>query len=145
MSGRFVTTLAAVVVATGVFAFTAGAESPNNPKADIQQGNGFCGADLPALPVIGFANYHRTGNTVTVQYHLKNGHPNTEYSIVSLWTAPCTYLGDFSAPITTNKNGVANATGSITVPAGATQFFATSASFSPTFQWHDTPMVTLLP
>lgn len=53
-----------VALALTLSAPTAWADSPNNPKADIQSGNFFCGADVPTLPVIGFTNYHRTGDTV---------------------------------------------------------------------------------
>jgi len=34
--------------------------------------------------VIGFTNYHRTGNTVSVEYHLKGAIPNSTYT-VELW------------------------------------------------------------
>ena len=89
--------------------------SPNNPQDDIQSGNLFCGADLPALPVIGFANYHRTGNTVSVNFHLKKAMPNATYQI-ELWGNACSFFGIITT-VTTNANGVANGNGSLTVPA----------------------------
>jgi hypothetical protein len=94
------------------------------PKADIQAGNGFCGADVAALPVVGFTNYHRTGNTVSIEYHLKNALPDSTY-IVELWGDACTFFGVITT-VTTNGNGVANGNGDITVPAASTRFFATA-------------------
>lgn len=69
-----------------------GAGSANNPKASIQQGNLFCGADRPDLPVIGFSNYHRSGNTVSVDFHLKNAMPKANYRI-ELWGNSCSFFG----------------------------------------------------
>ena len=135
--------LAAVVVAlaaVGAFALTASADSSNNPKADIQSGNAFCGADVPALPTIGFTNYHRQGNTVMVEYHLKNAIPNSVYQ-VELWGNFCSFFGVVTT-ITTNGRGVANGNGSLTVPAASTRFFATA--FGPN-GYNDTPAVTLTP
>ena len=116
------------------------AASPNNPKADIQSGNFFCGADLTAAPVLGFTNYHRTGNTVTIEYHLKGAIPNATY-IVSLWGNSCTKFGDVTT-VKTNGNGVANGNGSIEVPAASTRFFATGLGPN---GFNDTPAVTLTP
>ena len=129
-----------VVIGAATFALSAAAAGGNNPKADIQAGNGACGADLTALPVVGFTNYHRTGNSVTVQYHLKNALPNATY-VVQLWGDACSYFGTVTT-ITTNSNGVANGTGSLTVPATSTRFFATA--WGPN-GWNDTPAVTLAP
>lgn len=131
----------ACLLTAGALAIPAAAlaDSPNNPKADIQQGNAFCGADLPNLPVIGFTNYHRIdATTISVEYHLKNAAPNTTYQ-VQLWGGACSFFG-VVGDVTTNKNGVANGTGTVTVPAGETQFFASSFD-GVTF--HDTPTVTL--
>ena len=129
-----------VVIGAATFALSAAAAGGNNPKADIQAGNGACGADLTALPVVGFTNYHRTGNSVSVQYHLKNALPNATY-VVQLWGDACSYFGTVTT-ITTNSNGVANGTGSLTVPATSTRFFATA--WGPN-GWNDTPAVTLAP
>lgn len=129
-----------VVIGAATFALSAAAAGGNNPTADIQAGNGACGADLTALPVVGFTNYHRTGNSVSVQYHLKNALPNATY-IVQLWGDACSYFGTVTT-ITTNSNGVANGTGSLTVPATSTRFFATA--WGPN-GWNDTPAVTLAP
>lgn len=130
---------AAVCAAALAVPALATADSPDNPKADIQQGNLFCGADIPGLPVIGFTNYHRLDDTtVSVEYHLKQAAPNTTYH-VELWGNVCSFFGNV-VDVTTNKNGVANGNGTVTVPAGATRFFATSFD-GVTF--HDTPAVTL--
>ncbi len=138
---------AALVALVGVVALSLSssglalpAGSPNNPKADIQSGNFFCGADVAALPVIGFTNYHRVGNAVSINYHLKGAIPNASYR-VELWGNACSFFGVVTT-ITTNQNGVANGSGSITVPASSTRFFATA--WGPN-GYNDTPAVTLLP
>ena len=136
--GFLVATLVALI--TAVSAPQAWADSPNNPKAPIQSGNFFCGADMPALPVIGFTNYHRTGDTVSVNFHLKDGIPNSVYR-VELWGDACSFFGVVDT-VTTNKKGVANANGSVTVPPTSTRFFA--AGFGPN-GYNDTPAVILLP
>jgi hypothetical protein len=118
----------------------AAAESDNNPKADIQSGNFFCGFDLTSAPVIGFTNYHRTGDTVSIEYHLKGAIPNATYT-VSLWGDSCSYFGDVTS-VTTNAKGVANGNGSITVPSSSTRFFATGLGPN---GYNDTPAVTLAP
>jgi hypothetical protein len=116
--------------------------SANNPKAPIQENNSFCGADLPALRVIGFVNYHRTDNTVKVNWHFKDATPNFTYQI-QLWRDACTFHATLGT-ITTNKNGVGNLTASVTVPATSTRFFATASKPVPGF-FDDTPAVILLP
>jgi hypothetical protein len=117
-----------------------GADSANNPKAKIQQGNHFCGADRPDLPVIGFSNYHRSGNTVSVNFHLKKAMPKASYRI-DLWGDACSFFGVVGT-VTTNSHGVANVSGSVTVPAASTRFFATAAGPN---GFNDTPAVTLTP
>jgi hypothetical protein len=73
--------------------------------------------------VIGFTNYHREGNTVSVNYHLKGALPNATYQ-VELWGNSCTFFGVITT-LTTNENGVANGNSSLDVPAASTRFFAT--------------------
>jgi len=122
----------------------ASAASDSNPMAPVQQGNGFCGVSHPELPGIGFANYHRNGDVVTVNYHIKDGRPGTVYH-PELWGGPCAFIASLP-DVTTNGNGVANANGDITLTgaaAGYTSFFATSYDFHPAFEWNDTPAVTL--
>jgi len=114
--------------------------SPNNPKADIQSGNAFCGIDASTLPVIGFTNYHRDGDTVSVNYHLKGALPNAMYRI-ELWGNTCSFFGVVTT-VTTNANGVANGNGSVTVPSASTRFFATGLGPN---GYNDTPAVTLAP
>src|SRR5262245_13237627 len=115
------------------------AESENNPKQDIQEGNGFCGADVPELPVIGFVNYHRTGDTIAIQYHIEKGRPNEDYRI-QVWGDFCTFFGELGT-IRTNKNGVANFNGTIEVPETTTRIFATA--WNDNSFWNDTPAVDL--
>jgi len=131
---------AAAVLALVVLALPAGAASGNNPKASIQSGNASCGANVSSLPVIGFTNYHRVGNTVSVEYHLKKAIPNSTY-LVELWGDSCSFFGIVTT-VKTNGNGVANGNGSVTVPASSTRFFATA--FGPN-GYNDTPAVTLNP
>lgn len=131
---------AATVLALVVLAMPAGAASGNNPKADIQAGNGYCGANVSTLPVVGFTNYHRVGNRVSIEYHLKNAIPNSTY-YVELWGDACSFFG-LVTTVTTNSHGVANGNGSIAVPASSTRFFATA--WGPN-GWNDTPAVTLTP
>lgn len=140
MARRFLTVGLVAFLAAGAFALSAAADSANNPKADIQSGNAFCGADFTTAPVLGFTNYHRDSNVVSVEYHLKNGIPNSTY-FVSLWGDACSFFGNV-ATVTTNANGVANGNGSVTVPAASTRFFATA--FGPN-GFNDTPAVTLTP
>lgn len=138
---RFLFPAAAALVALLTVASAAVAASANNPKSDIQAGNGYCGADVPSLAVIGFVNYHRSGNDVTITYHLKGARPNEDYT-VQLWGDACTYFGTVGT-VTTNSNGVANLTGTITVPATTTRIFATA--WNNNSYWNDTPAVTLAP
>jgi hypothetical protein len=96
MRVRFPTAaLIALTVVVGLLlssATLASGASPNNPKADIQSGNGSCGADITTAPVIGFVNYHRTGDMVTVNFHLKGATPNASYQ-VELWGDICSFFG----------------------------------------------------
>jgi hypothetical protein len=116
--------------------------SANNPRADIQENNSACGADLPALRVIGFVNYHRTGNIVKVNWHFRDAMPNFTYQI-QLWRDACTFHAVLGT-ITTNQNGVGNLTASTTVPPTSTRFFATAFKPVPGF-FDDTPAVILTP
>ena len=151
MKRRFLTVaLVALVAVIGILLSspTAGARpvwadspgSANNPKADIQMGNYFCGADLTTAPVIGFVNYHRTGNVVSINWHFKGAPPNTTYQI-QMWRDICTFHGVLGT-VTTNGNGVANLNASTVVPPTSTRFFATA--LGPNF-YNDTPAVTLAP
>jgi hypothetical protein len=147
---RIIAALAALPIAAALALGSAGtafAASDNNPQADIQQGNGFCGFNDTALPVIGFANYHRVGDTITVNYHIKDGRPDTVYHF-SLWANPGCFPVGTLPDVTTNDNGVANANGDITLTGkntALTTFFATSWDLHPAFEWNDTPNVTLTP
>jgi hypothetical protein len=130
------------VLAIGSVGLGGSAESPDDPKADIQQGNYFCGADLSTLPVIGFAKYQRSGETVSVKFRLKSARPDHTYYI-SLWTR-CSPLSALpGVAVTTNKKGVANVNLSVDVPLAITLVHATAYSSS-TF-YDNTPAVTLEP
>jgi hypothetical protein len=139
VKSRILTTALLAVTAIGAFVLSASAGS-SNPKAPIQSGNAQCGANLTTRPTIGFTNYHRQGNMVSFQYHLKGAIPNAAYR-VDLWGNACSRFG-ILATIHTNGNGVANGGGSVAVPAASTRFFATA--FGPN-GYNDTPAVTLMP
>jgi hypothetical protein len=133
------TIIAALAAASLALPAVATADSAENPKAPIQENNFFCGADLPNLNVLGFTNYHRIdATTVSVNYHLRDAEPNTTYE-VQLWGGVCSFFGVVET-VTTNRNGVANGNGTVTVPEGVTRFFATSWDGS---TFHDTPAVEL--
>jgi hypothetical protein len=135
------------VVALGIAASAAGAGNSNNPKADIQQGNSFCGANVPTLPVIGFVNYHRSadGATVSVNVHIK-GAPAGDTYYVLLYTNTCSYVGGYpNNVITTNSNGVANANLDFTVNPSSTGFFVSLYQPTGPVFFSDTPSVTLTP
>ena len=113
-------------------------------KANIQLENGYCSANLPALPVIGTVAFVRKGNTVKLKVSLKKGKPNTAYK-VQLAGNGCIEIGEVAA-FTTNAKGVGKASGSIAVPAEDTEFFAdvdTEGFHSPFENEGDTPYVSL--
>jgi hypothetical protein len=131
----------------------AAADSPNNPKADVQRGNQACGEDR-SYEAMGFVNYHRTGDRVRVQFHIKDGEPNRTYH-VQLWewnsgSFACNFVGPFLAEqsfpwgkeVTTNRKGVANANISVEVDPSWTRFFAAAWDTTDS-KFHDALLVTL--
>ena len=137
------TLLVGVALAAAVGApASVGAVSANNPKAEIQYGNFFCGADHPELPVAGFVNFHRSGNTVRLNVHIKHGLPKNDY-LVQLWSGACVPLGSAPATVTTNRKGVANANVRFAVPGAVTTFFATLLDADGPVLYSDTTIVTL--
>jgi hypothetical protein len=131
----------------------AAADSPHNPKADIQRENQFCGVE-GSYEAMGFVNYHRTGDRVRAQFHIKAGEPNHTYHVLLFeWSSDpfqCFLVGPFvpeqSFPwgkeVTTNRKGVANANISVEVDPSWTRFFA--AAWDPAnFTYHDALLVTL--
>jgi hypothetical protein len=102
----------------GLSAGVAGASNNANGTA-LYTNQFFCGGaqDL-SQPTDGFVNFHVTGDTVTLNYHVKGGLPNaTDY--VYGYDSFCTndaFLGSF----TTNSNGVGNATFTYTKTTGST-------------------------
>ena len=72
-------------------------------KANLQGGNGYCGANLVELPVIGTANFKRLGNRLNVQIVMTHGAPNTTYYDY-VYGNGCELLG-VVGQFTTNKKG----------------------------------------
>ena len=105
------------------------ADNASNAKAGIYLDKADCGGpNTSGYQQAGFVNYHRVGDTVTINYHLKGASPGATY-YVWLVTTPCPTHGP--APlgtVTTNDNGVGNGVFSATVPSGDTEFYATSAT-----------------
>jgi hypothetical protein len=135
------------VVALGIAASAAGAGNTNNPKADLQEGNAACGANLPTLPVIGFVNFHRSadGATVSVNVHVKGAPAGATYYVL-LYSDACSYVGGFpDNVITANSNGVVNANLDFTVNPSSTRFFASLYQPAGPVVFSDTPGVTLTP
>ena len=131
----FVAALVLALASAGIIS----ADSGHTAKADIQAGNASCGFGT-GFPVIGFTNYNRVGNTVQIEYHLKDAIPNAKYQ-VQLWGDFCSFFGNVEL-VTTNSNGVANGNCTVTVPAASTRFFATALGPN---GFNDTPAVTLAP
>ncbi len=126
------------VILVGAITPTFAASNASNAKATTFARKADCGSPNTNFTSLGFVNFHRQGNTVAVNYHLKNAQPNATY-IVELWQAPCNFVATFGS-VTTNSNGVGNGNFEVTVPSASTQFFATSL-FGGFF--NDTTTVTL--
>ena len=75
-----------------------------------------CGGPTVTDPslVVGFVNYHLSGTTLMLNIHIMGGSPNTTYGVILFEGNNCSpaYYG---ASLTTNGNGVGNATESFTV------------------------------
>ena len=124
-------------IATHAFAASHARVSTFEGKAD-------CGSPNTNFPIIGFVKFHRFGNTVDINYHLKNAAPNTTYT-VELWQpTPCSLLATVGS-VTTNQKGEGDRKFETTVSPTSTQFFATSTAPSPLPFFNDTTTVTLLP
>jgi hypothetical protein len=127
-------------------AFASGGDgSDNNPIATIWAGKGDCGSPITApFTDIGFVNFHRVGNTVSLNVHLKNGQPNATYNVF-LFGDGCTPIDGNLGTVITNSQGVGNGNVETTVPAGFTQFFAdpTTQPSPFIFPSNDTTTVTL--
>jgi hypothetical protein len=125
---RLLTLAAIPILGLGAALATAGAASAsdNANGATLYAGNYQCdgasaaGANLSQPQ--GFVNYHETGNQLTLVIHIKDALPDTTYAGF-MYDAFCT--PDFDGPIpniTTNDNGVGNATVTVTVRPGMTYF-----------------------
>jgi hypothetical protein len=113
----------AVALAVGLASAGAASASDNANGATLYAGNYQCdGASNLASPQ-GFVNYHETGNQLTLIIHIKDALPDTTYAGF-LYDAYCTPdFGGAIPEITTNSNGVGNATVTVTATPGAAYFF----------------------
>jgi hypothetical protein len=133
------------IVTLGAFACMSGVAlgaRTYSAEAFIQSGNEDCGENLPNLPGIGVATYHRTGNIVKVAFDLQRGIPDSKYG-VSLWGrysfGLCMEVA-FVGALGTNKRGEGYVSGEVEVPAESTSLFATGEGPD---GYNDTTAVTL--
>lgn len=101
------------------------ATQAHNAKAPILAHNGACGAS-PEFKQIGFVNFHRVRNMVSLNVHLKGGHPHARYNVFLFENAPrfCHLIDGRLGTIRTNGAGVGNGNFKVLVPAKTTKFFA---------------------
>lgn len=140
---RKIMVCALAVVGVACMGGVASATLPVRAKAVVQKNNANCG-NSTGTAKIGVVNYKRIGNAVELVYKLTAGEPRAPYE-VSLWNASagaCENLGTI-ASFTTTAKGTGSAKGSINVPAGDFQFFATGLDLK-TFQYNDA-LTTNLP
>ena len=136
--------------ASKAFAVSAAASAvtrAHNAKARILATNGACGASDPALKPIGFVNFHRVRNAVSMNVHLKGARPHAMYNVFLFENAPrfCHLIDGRLGTVRTNGEGVGNGHFTVMVPANATKFFA-DPTVKPTpfiFPSNDTTTVTL--
>ena len=136
--------------ASKAFAVSAAASAvatAHNAKARILATNGACGGSNPALKHIGFVNFHRVSNTVSMNVHLKGARPHAMYNVFLFENAPkfCHLIDGRLGTVRTNGEGVGNGHFKVMVPANATKFFA-DPTVRPTpfiFPSNDTTTVTL--
>lgn len=90
----------------------------------------------------GFVNFHLDGQTVTVIYHVKDGAPDATYSVFG-YEGYCGLKGLLGS-LTTNNNGVANATFTYTIDPGQTQVwtFSEHSPYTSLADFAETPLVT---
>jgi hypothetical protein len=133
--------IAAVAIAATSFSGALAANADNANAATLA-GKADCGSTNTNFSAIGFVNYHRVGDTLSLNYHLQGALPNATYT-VQMWGPPCNFLATLGT-VKTNSNGVGNADFSMPIPFGRTQFFATSYESSPAFgPYNDTVSITL--
>ena len=135
---------------TAMFAVPAAASvatEVHNAKARILAHNGACGASVHRLKHIGFVNFHRVRNIVSLNVHLKGADPHARYNVFLFENAPnsCHLIDGRLGVVSTNVKGVGNGHFRAMVPAKATKFFA-DPTVKPTpfiFPSNDTTTVTL--
>jgi hypothetical protein len=110
--------------------------------APVQKGNGSCGANQPADPVIGSAKWKRSGNKVSLSVNLTNGRANTGYSVDVVENHCNSVVGLKLINFKTNAKGKGKGTATFEVPGAAKEFFA---NVYPTgqFELNETPSVSL--
>ena len=123
------------------------ATGAHNARAPILRHNGDCGASKPARKHIGFVNFHRVGNIVRLNVHLKGADPQARYNVFLFENAPtfCHLIDGNLGTVRTNGAGVGNGNFNVHVPASATKFFA-DPTVKPnpfTFPSNDTTTVKL--
>ena len=92
-------------------------------------------------PTDGFVNFHVTGNTVTLNYHVKGGLANATVYVYG-YDSFCNYDG-YLGSLTTNSNGVGNANFTYTATAGFTTVWTFANEVSATgFQTSESLGVT---
>ena len=123
---RFRTILAALaapaLIAGAMLTATAGPALASDTAngAGIFANNFQCNVASNLATQTGFVNFHQDGGTVTAIVHLKDAPPN---NTINVWgySGFCTFVA-FLGTVTTNSNGVGNATFSYASPAGAQVF-----------------------
>jgi hypothetical protein len=142
---------AALTLGGGVAAAAPALASDNANGATLYSGiqNDTCGGAQDQSPslAVGFVNYHLSGTTMLVNIHLKGAPPDTTYTSIRLWEGFCAANQNTTDTITTNDNGVANATITFTgvpnpapggtywvflfTPSGSSFILANSVAVSP--------------
>jgi hypothetical protein len=137
--GRFVTAgaVATTALLVGLGPTAANAAPAANANAPLDTSS--CGTG--SAPNVGFVNFHKVGNTVSLNVHLKDAQPNTTYQVALNERIPGGCAGAGGASITTNSNGVGNGVVRFVGFSGAQAIAEVfnSNTFSPTF----TPVVSL--
>ena len=108
----------------------------------VNQDEGFCQVGgAPSGQTNGFINVHRDGNTLLVNFHLRDAAPDASYQI----NQSCV-RGDI-ARLTTNANGVGDVTFSEQISSGETQFVfdvcLMPCGTQPTITYYASGLVTL--
>ena len=131
-AARIAVTLA---LALAIVPGTALAARPWSVTVPIQEGNGFCGADMERLPVIGHVTLARRGPTLTLTFALDGALASSSYQ-ASLWDGQtCEMVADLGG-IATDGNGDATGTFALRLREDVPYF----AAIHGTNGWNDTPI-----